>query len=71
MSLIGKAICAWRERFGMRPVHDMRRPRKTELFNLVELRQAGITNNFRVCDRCGFAVPAKTRKRKQTQGAAS
>lgn len=69
MSVIGRAICAWRELFGMKPAHNLRRPRKMELFNLIELRQAGITNNFRVCDRCGYTVPVRARKRKQAQGA--
>lgn len=68
MSLIGKAICLFRERVGRRPVHAFVRRKglpieyfqRDESGEIPALDMSGI----RVCTRCGLTVPVKPRKRK-------
>lgn len=64
MSLIGKAICLFRERVGLRPVHDMRRVVVPDTHEAVKALSAFGTVPARQCRRCGFTVLVKPRKRK-------
>ena len=69
-TLIGRCICAWRERTGRKPVHNFKRRRGSGIREWTTTTPGMEKIMFeaeppcRVCDRCGFTVPVKTRKRK-------
>lgn len=67
MSLIGKAICRWRELTGRKPVHDMRRVTLREpIFDMGQ--KVGETSAVvRECTRCGHTMPVKTRGPRKSQ----
>ena len=63
MSLIGKAICRWRELTGRKPIHDYKRVAASpaSMMATVTCSDPAAYGARRICTRCGHTVPVKTR----------
>lgn len=67
MSIIGKAICLFRERTGRMPVHKFGKIYETPPTLATIPFYGERTARVKQCSRCGFTVPVKTRKRKAAE----
>ena len=72
MSLIGAAICKWRELTGRKPIHDYKRVSASpaSMMVTVTFSDPAAYGARRICTRCNHTVPVKKRVRRDKTASA-